>query len=853
MEVFLSLSFVDANFVRQVHDRLPIGVGRFYEKSFDNGELILDAMEKGVRSSKVFVLFASPEGLASPAVNFEIDLAKLSKLEDKNYRILVFPTSPEVSFRDLPTWLQKYWTSQSGWLPTDIARYITTILLEPNLGLSNAAPQIYGRGKDLDQLEQLSSQFLMKNKKFPQIYILGGLTGIGRRTLANLFRRKQFATEANFHFGPVLSLAPNADAADVYRTLRSEISASVSTASLGSDLQAFSQMTPDAQADELISLMKHFWKLGQPVTFATTSGFLEDAGNAKEWTTQLFKKIPETSCLFIITSRLFKDNFISGLGNCLQYRVKELSDGDIRTVMVLNANKLGLQDFSCNEGLLQAIGGHPDIANAAVLLAHSKGQYILEKDPRQLFNIQNTFLGEALSAQVLGETERSILNTLSWLPSVSGDILEKIVCSESTDFDDFISAIERLSAHCLISAHGSRFSISNSIRLMYRRNNVTSQKEIVRISSVLKEAWEKSTQRDEFREDLFESFVFMISLEGKSAPEEVLNLLTPGTLEQVVRSTYNRGKDEDEENSLENAIAWGKIAEQMPMAESSREEILNTVARGQIRLEKFADALATIEFMTARGYRSVHFLKGHLNRRRGQFEPAVTDLQKAVKEKKYRRSAVHELALCYKKLSRFDLLKSLLENFAEMVADSSMFLDFQIGLDIAHGKIVDAERRIDALMLMPDNNGKAERRKAQLLMKAEDYRDALILINQLIDESGTGRFHLITLRCVATARLKDFKQAQADIDYVKGAPGRQNVVQRLEVGLLTEKGEFEAAEKKLREVGIKGNQDWLLLARIFDLRSDSPETGLTERQRLKASALDLKQKHGMNFEYEMDF
>ena len=37
--VFLSLSYVDAELVRDVHSRLPIGLAHFYEESFENGLL----------------------------------------------------------------------------------------------------------------------------------------------------------------------------------------------------------------------------------------------------------------------------------------------------------------------------------------------------------------------------------------------------------------------------------------------------------------------------------------------------------------------------------------------------------------------------------------------------------------------------------------------------------------------------------------------------------------------------------------------------------------------------------------------------------------------------------------------
>ena len=102
-KVFLSLSYVDAKFVADVRKRLPHGLAYFYEDSFENGERILTAMRKRVQASQVFVLFASPEGLTSNAVRFEMDEAEQRIAFDPSARLLIFPTAPEVSFRDLGT------------------------------------------------------------------------------------------------------------------------------------------------------------------------------------------------------------------------------------------------------------------------------------------------------------------------------------------------------------------------------------------------------------------------------------------------------------------------------------------------------------------------------------------------------------------------------------------------------------------------------------------------------------------------------------------------------------------------------------------------------------------------------
>ena len=129
-------------------------------------------MERKVQDSLVFVLFASKVGQQSPWVGFEIDTARLQHLQKKNHRILVFPTDHEVRLSDLPEWLRGYWIPRAGWYEADIARYITGVLLEPNVGLSSGAPRVIGRGKTLDKLEQIAADRVARTRASPNVYFL---------------------------------------------------------------------------------------------------------------------------------------------------------------------------------------------------------------------------------------------------------------------------------------------------------------------------------------------------------------------------------------------------------------------------------------------------------------------------------------------------------------------------------------------------------------------------------------------------------------------------------------------------------------------------------------------------------
>jgi hypothetical protein len=80
----------------------------------------------------LFVLFASKPAAQSPWVQFEIERARVESIQKLKHRVLIFPTSHDVTNTDLPEWLRGFWVPRAGWTAADIARHITTVILEPD-------------------------------------------------------------------------------------------------------------------------------------------------------------------------------------------------------------------------------------------------------------------------------------------------------------------------------------------------------------------------------------------------------------------------------------------------------------------------------------------------------------------------------------------------------------------------------------------------------------------------------------------------------------------------------------------------------------------------------------------------
>jgi tetratricopeptide (TPR) repeat protein len=731
--IFLSLSFVDEAFVGAVYDRLPRGVARYFRRSFDRGEDLIEAMERNLDASEVFVLFASRASLKSLAVGFEIDEARVRTIFGKLKRVFVFPIEPGLTFVDLPKWLQSSWQPNIGDSPADIARFLTTIILEPDRGISVAAPQVIGRGTTVDAVRRLAALHLQRHRVSPRVFIFPGISGIGRRTFAAYYLSQGMGGDANLPYGPSIQLSAQAELIDLYRALRSEVNPTIAPREMAEDQVAFHLLPQNEQIAEIIRVMGHFAVLRQAVTLVTAAGLFEDVATPKAWVAPLLKAIPNDQIVVIVSNLQFRTEFIDLLGNAIQLRIAELENDDIRTLMIFTANLLDVGDFKVSDRLIQAIGGHPDVANAAVRLAKQRGTGILERDPRQLFSVQQSIIGDSVRPEALPETARKILDVLGWLPTLGSDLLEEIVVADlGVNQDDFNSTIESLILGCLIYANGPRLTIANSVRQLYRRYNVAENQTVAAMAKVFKAAWARA-QDQGFRDDLFSAFVFMHLLDGSALPQELRSLLTPSNLYDVVRDAYARGKQTENDATIQLAIEWGSAASDMKMSEGLREEIMSTVARAQIRLRRYSEASATIENMKERRYRQVTFLEGHLLRKRRKFEDAIVKLRAALENDRGNRAAVHELALCYRRLHKSRELEALLHENQRLVDESAQFLDFMIGLRIARNDLGPVPAGIEKLRQLDDSSTRADLRQAQFLSRQNNDSGAYQYLTDVLE------------------------------------------------------------------------------------------------------------------------
>lgn len=850
---FLSLSGDDDEFVARVRTLLPDALAHFYPRSFSNGENMISAMEERVGSSAVFVLFASAKSIASKWVRFEIDRAKLAKIKEPGRKTLVFLIDSDVGVRDLPEWMQEFWVPRAGRSARDIARYIRNVLIDI---LVTASPlsQPVGRGAFGDTAISLLQNRFLQTREMPNVFIFGGHSGIGRRTVKRKFLREGFPATQELDFGPEIVLPQFADSADLYRALREELDSNFSRESFERDLEKFNRLRPDEKAAEIGANIAYFGDLGQAVTVVTGNGIYEDKGILKPWVTDLFRSLAkeDRSKLCIIANRLIHQNELTPHGNVIQFPVGAISDENIRTLMIVTAQGLQIEPTLPDDKVIAAIGGHAGIARTTMGLVAQIGVTALNGNLRELFNAQDEVLRESLSFERLSLVERDILSILSWVPQLGGALARGVIHRRhNITTEEFAETVSGLVRSCLIVASGANYLISSPIRSMFRRLHGYGSSELQTIfAASLREAWESSKAAGDFPTELFDAFVYMTALEGGSLPKELSSLLMPSTLQEVVRDTYDGGHDD--EVALRRVVTWGLPAIDMKMDETAREEILSYVVRAQIRLGDHLGVKKVLEFIETKAYRSRLYLRAfYIRFSGGDLSEAIELLRKALPVRKYRRRVVSDLAICYQRKGMWKELTDLIKDEGD--DDNIVLLDMKTGILLAQGDFQRVEDAIARLRGSRWDDGRSDSRAAMLMMKRDqNYHQAKLLLTEVLQRRTGGHLAVRCLRAVAAAEDNDRTLAKQDIEFLRPRAGGHDNALRIEARLAIVDRDYDGADRKLSELKHPTAQDHLLRARMLDKKASDPQTGLADRASLKESAAQLRARYKNVNEFEIE-
>jgi TIR domain-containing protein len=265
---FLSHSSREKPFVEAV----AVALGRqhcvFDRYCFRTGHELQDAIERGLDSSALVVLFASKASLASEWVAFELDEAWKRKIGHRLSKVLTISIDASVSATELPPWLRttlfRHFAS-----PLAAAREVRRHL-EETVG-RRFQPIFVGRQHETQQFERDMLELDGAPKRF---FVLQGLDGIGRRTFADRVSREILNFDRIVPFG----VRVGDNAATITHALAVHVEGYVTPEELANRGTALATMPPASVAKEFVELVCKFHEVRELPVLVDEGGLLADDG-----------------------------------------------------------------------------------------------------------------------------------------------------------------------------------------------------------------------------------------------------------------------------------------------------------------------------------------------------------------------------------------------------------------------------------------------------------------------------------------------------------------------------------------------------------------------------------------------
>jgi hypothetical protein len=262
---------------------------------------------------------------------------------------------------------------------------------------------------------------------------------------------------------------------------------------------------------------------------------------------------------------------------------------------------------------------------------------------------------------------------------------------------------------------------------------------------------------------------------------------------------------------------------------------------------------ALLDFFDERQYRSRYYLRAfYVRLHKNDPRAAIPLLLKAREVRKNLTQVVGELARAYQRLGMWRELHDLVRDQADYIGRNSVLLDVHIGMLIAQGDFVEAERSIRTLRSLDRQEAFAQGRAAMVMMRRDlDFKGAQTLLTETLQRTGNAQVYLRKLRAIAAASGGDAARAREDADFLK-ARGVRHGINGIEARISLAEEDFAGALRELDKIGSPTVQDELLRARILEARANSISTPFGDRDALRQQAAELRTRNRMFDEFEVE-
>jgi tetratricopeptide (TPR) repeat protein len=824
---FLCHSSQDKEYVRILASKLTRARVIFDELAFEPGQDFRVEISRHLGSSGLFVFVASRKALESAWCRYEIDEAELKAMEGGIQGQLTLIIDEDISYSELPRWLARARVLIQT-RPSQAARDIehTLLALSP---IEDRQPLV-GREDDLRKFRENLSP---SRGPVPQVFIVYGLQGVGRRSLLS----RASHDNLDLTLGPFFEIDSAQRLEDFYLLLLDETADLDTRRRMKDELEAFRGLSADRKIREVVTRLKMLCESRTVPCFVDTGGLLDSDGFIAEvWQSVIQEFVASTRDEYIaIVSRRRPHVDDSESDASLILRTDPLSDEATLTLLrqLLRKQKITYTENEIAE-LCEYLDGYPPAVYAAIVLADLHGFDLLLADKRELIEFKAKSFQRFLNELELSPDEWLTLQYLAGERQLSFAVL-----ATALDMDDeYLSDILRkLIDQSLVQTRDRTLGISAPIRdSLFRLKGYLGTERYQNIALRLSESfWTDEAPAPTLA--VIDATIHAAALSDTEVPDRLDPLVRGSTLERISLENYRRG---DYRAALEYGLR-GKV-----LVNGDSAGLRETRFKSYVRLERWQDADQELASIEKAGDRFYYFLKGFKLRRQREMLAAISALRSALETGDRRTAVRREMAFCLYVIGRFADAKIECLLARDRDPNNPFVLDLLVNIHLGLNEIPDAEAVLRELERVDVSERFIHHRRAVYWSALGDYPRALLEVERAIEvrHAALDAYALRAGILIRAGRLDEAAAALSDL--TERFPDREHdLVIGLRVKSLVRQGKWREAMlvwKQLHRSDIPVHQG--LLKAIYLTKAEDSNVSLVERQdameRAEAIATDLQ-------------
>lgn len=691
MKAFFSYSHTDGEIVHSVAARVGRPHVSIDVRSFTAAEDLVQAMERAVQESSLFVLFVSRAALDSPWVSFEASEARYYQAANRIRKTLVVILDPRISAKDLPEWL-----TRAKFITTRAAGPIARVVRELIDDLTQDEQHQLFVGRATEAAELQSALVPPDGLGEAPLVIVKGLPGIGRRTLLQRVARNSMALSrvvtVRVEAGDTVNSVA-AKVADLFEPLATPEKARSTTLEIMS-------LDEGAALERIVADLRTGQTLGELAVLYDDGGFLDNDGLLVPPIASVLSRLcQETELMAVAVTNRQPVLRGTALSDVPVVPVGQLSKPEVRQLLALMARSaqvsLAPGDLAT---LVDQVRGYPPnaaaliklVARYGVVLAQGSASLDTQYIPRPLHRY--------LRDLKLAATERRLLSILAR----NSPLPLPVLADFAPNLDDAQRTLVTLiDASLVVPQPGTSWYAAADPIIGYidREYPPCTIEDYTRLASLLDNFLQRTTDDGSYL-DL--SRLLYRSLVRSGGDTENARALALHSDWLKLAKQFYYGRD------FERSLHYSRLILQ---STPGQEEACDFAIRALVRLAEFREAEEEIQSIRLAGRtREADYLQGFLERHRGDHQSAIGYYTRALKAGRGGLAIFRDLAECHFQLGDIAEAEKYIEQAQLRQHDNPYVVNLKTQIACARGDETEARRLVELLDKLDDPIFAAHRR-----------------------------------------------------------------------------------------------------------------------------------------------